>query len=599
MPDPHNNLLAFLYKSQIDKARTYLEARYPLSVCDPNDDEVKEISKSLAREFLPFEFWKLQVQRLTFIVVIPSTFPDAFPKIYLQKKDYEKIYPVPHVDKNRFVCTRDPEVVTINEKKPGEALEELLEAAVGIIERGIKKENLDDYLEEFLAYWAEKSEKSFLSLDTPKDEILPLNVYMLSDMLFGAWYVISESEALVEKWLAPFTVRIKKEKEIAALYLPISKLSPEFFEREKGVLEILKNLRNPTHVRIVEEYFNQVEGPAVIIVSFPTRGERVLFGWTFPGWKSIRGFRKERVPLKVRLTQTDYKLITGIDIKRMDRERILKRGGTNNLLLEKDSSVILMGCGSLGSYLAMSLARCGMSKYLLIDKENLEPENIARHLCGFVDASKQMKKVEAVKKRLEEHFPHIECEVYDGDVLQLLSEDGTGKIEAYDLTIVAIGNLAVERRINYLTRKSGVKRSLIYLWMEPLGVGGHVLFIHPENGGCFNCCFDERGEFLYRVASQGQEFSRREAGCQSTYLPYASVDVEHFISVACRLILHLIERKESKSQLFTWFGDLDEFKGQGYKVSDQYVTDFSYTTIKREISINEACGLCQKKEEMD
>lgn len=599
MPDPHNNLLASFYKSQIDKARTYLEARYPFTVCDPNDDEVREILKSLAEEFFPFEFWKLQVQKLIFIVAIPNTFPDTFPKIYLQKKDYEKIYPVPHVDKNRFVCTRDPEVVAINEKKPGKALEELLEVAVGNIERGIKKENIDDYLEEFLAYWAEKSERCFLSLLTPKDEILPLNVYMLSDMLFDAWYVISESEILVEKWLAPFRVRIDKAKEIVALYLPIDELSPEFFERKKGILEILKNLKNPTHARVVEEYFNQVEGPAVLIMSYPVGGDRVLFGWTFPGWKSIKGFRKERVPLEVRLTQTDYKLITGINIKRLDRERILKRGGTNNLLIEKDSSIILVGCGSLGSYLAMSLARCGMSKYLLIDKENLEPENIARHLCGFVDASKKMKKVTAVKRRLEEHFPHIESEVYDGDVLQLLSEEGTRKIEAYDLTIVAIGNVAVERRINYLTRKRGTKRPLIYLWMEPFGVGGHVLFIHPENGGCFDCCFNERGEFLYRVASEGQEFSRREAGCQSTYLPYSSVDVEHFISVACQQILNIIGGKESKSKLFTWFGDLEGFKGLGYKVSDRYATDFSYSIIEKEISTNEACGLCQKNKEMD
>jgi molybdopterin/thiamine biosynthesis adenylyltransferase len=381
--------------------------------------------------------------------------------------------------------------------------------------------------------------------------------------------------------------------------LPIDELSPEFFERKKGVLEILKNLKNPTYARVVEEYFNEVEGPAVLIMSFPVGEDRVLFGWTFPGWKSIKGFRKERVPLQVRLTQTDYKFITGINIKRLDKERILKRGGTNNVLLKKDPSVILVGCGSLGSYLAMSLARCGMSKYLLIDNENLEPENIARHLCGFVDASKKMMKVESVKRRLQEHFPHLESEVYYGDVLKLLSEEGTKRIEAYDLTIVAIGTVAVERRINYLIRKMDTKRPLIYLWMEPLGVGGHVLFVHPENGGCFNCCFDERGEFLYRVASQGQEFSRREAGCQSTYLPYSSLDVEHFISVACRQILNVIGRKESKSKLFTWLGDLGRFKELGYQVSDQYVTDFSYSIIEKEISTNETCGLCQKKEEMD
>jgi molybdopterin/thiamine biosynthesis adenylyltransferase len=596
MPDPHKNLLTFFYESRINEAKAYLKARYPLTVCDVNDHEVREIPKSLPKEFVPYEFWRLELQEFTFIVAIPNTFPDTFPKIYLPERDYERIYPVPHVDKNRFVCTRDPEVVVINDAKPGEALEELLGVAVQIVEAGIKKENLGDYVEEFIAYWAEKTDTAFLSLFTPKDQIMPLNVYTLSEKLFDAWYVISDSESLVERWLAPFRIRIDRGKEKVALYLPFEELSPEFFEKKKGVLEILKDLKNLVHARAVQEYFNQVKGPVTLIMSFAVQSERVLFGWTFPGWKSIRGFRKNRVPLEVRLTQTDHKLITEINIKRMDKERILKRGGANNLLVGKDTSIILAGCGSLGSYLAMSLARCGISKYLLIDKETLEPENVARHLCGFVDASKKMKKVEAVKKRLQEHFPNIECEVYDGDVLHLLNEEGRGRIEAYDLTIVAIGNTTVERRINYLVRKKDIKKPIIYLWMEPLAVGGHVLFIHPEKGGCFNCCFDGEGQFLYQVAAKEQTFSRREAGCQTTYLPYSSVEVEHFISVACKRILKIIEGKEEKSRLFTWLGDLEGFKSLGFRVSDRYVTDFSYCTIEKEILTTEECVICGNRQ---
>ena len=597
MPDPHKNLLTSFYESRINEARTYLKDRYNLIVCDPNDDEPSEILKSLPREFVPSEFWRLELQKFTFTLAIPNTFPDTFPKIYLSKSDYEKIYPIPHVDKNRFVCTRDTEVVVINDKKPGEAIEKLLEIAAEIVEAGIKQENVVDYVEEFVAYWAEKTDMVFLSLLTPKDQIMRVNVYTVSDMIFGAWYIISDSETVAERWLSPFGIRIEKGKEKVALYLPLEELSAEFFERRKGVLGILKDLKNPMHIRIVEEYFNQVEGPVTLIMSFPAKGERVLFGWTYPGWKKVKGFRENKVPLEVRLTQTDQKLITGINIKRADMDRILKRGGTNNLLVGKDSSIALAGCGSLGSYLAMSLARCGISKYLLIDKENLELENVARHLCGFVDASKKMNKVGAVKKRLQEHFPSIECDAYDGDVLNLLSQEGTERIEAYDSTIIATGNTGVERRINYLARKKGVRKPIIYLWMEPLGVGGHVLFIHPENGGCFNCCFDGEGQFLYQVVAKDQIFSRREAGCQTTYLPYSSVDVEHFTSVTCKWILNLMGGKGRKSMLLTWLGDLEGFKSLGFRVSDRYVTDFSYATIEKEILPKQECELCRTTEE--
>jgi len=600
MPDPPKNLLTSFYQSRINDAKAYLKARYPLTVYDADDDEVKEIPKSLPKEFSPCQLWRVELPESTFIVAIPTTFPDTFPKIYLPKEDHEKIYPVPHVDTHRFVCTRDPEIVVINDKKPGEALEKLLEIAAETVDVGIKKENLIDYVEEFVAYWAEKTDMVFLSLFTPEDRIMLLHIYTLSDMLLDAWHLISDSDALVARWVTPLGTNIVNEKGEVALYLPLEELPPKFFdfENKKGVLEILKNLKNTTHTEAVTEYFNRVDGPVTLIMSFPTSNERVLFGWTFPGWNSVRGFRKNKVPLLIRLAQTDQRRIKTINIKRMDKERILERGGSN-FLAKKDMSVTIIGCGSLGSYLAMSLARCGMSKYFLIDKEDLEPENVARHLCGFVDISKKMKKVQAVKKRLQEHFPHIECETYDDDVLNLLYQEGTGWIETYDLAIIAIGNMAIEKRINYLVRKTRVKKPIYYLWMEPLGVGGHVLFISADNGGCFNCCFNREGQFLYQIAAKDQTFSKREAGCQTTYFPYSSVEVEHFISVVCRWILRVTGDKEKRSSLFTWLGSLEEFTSLGFKVSDRYVTDSSYTTIEKEIVTNRECELCRTEEQAD
>jgi len=600
MPDPHNSLLASFYTCKIEAAKSYLKIRYPLTVCDAGDKEVKEISKRLPEGLVPSEFWKLQIdgslQKFTFLIAVPNSFPDSFPKIYLQKKDYEKISPIPHLDKERFICTRDPEVVVLNDLKSGEAVEELLKTAVGIIESGIKKENQYDYVEEFLAYWAEKADNVFLCLFTPKDAITFLKVFTLSDKLFDAWYVLADSRIFAEKWLAPFKKSIAAE--MIALYLPLHELSAGFFDRKRGVLEILKNLKDHEAVKVVENYFNQSKGRITLVLSFPVKGERILLGWTFPGWKNVKGFRKGHAPLNVRLTQTDHTLIRGISIRRMDRERILKRGGIDRIMVGKESSVAIVGCGSLGSHLAMSLARCGISRYLLIDKEKLEPENVARHLCGFVDASRNMNKVEAVKKRLTEHFPDIECDVYTGDVLQLLIEKGIGIFEDHDLVVVALGNLSVERRINYLTKMNETTLPVVYLWIEPFGVGGHLLYVHPRNGGCFECCFNERGEFHYQIAPKGQEFSKREPGCQSTYLPYASLEVEHFISVACRQILNIIEGKEAKSKLHTWLGDLEGFKNLGYQLSDAYVADLPHTVLEKEILPNQRCTLCQDRKQI-
>ena len=50
-----------------------------------------------------------------------------------------------------------------------------------------------------------------------------------------------------------------------------------------------------------------------------------------------------------------------------------------------DISVVIVGCGSIGSHLAMCLAKSGVSKFTLIDNDIVVAENVPRHLCDMVD----------------------------------------------------------------------------------------------------------------------------------------------------------------------------------------------------------------------
>lgn len=595
MQDQHDNLLTNFYGDSIQKAKCYLEDKYSLITCGTIDEEISEIAKNLSTEYK--EFWKIELdgslRHFTFILTIPNTFPDAFPKIYLSKKDYQEIYPVPHLDKNRFVCTRDPEVTVLNDKNPGEAIESLINIAVKILESGIKKDNQTDFIEEFLAYWDEKVQHSLLGLFIPTDKISYIKIFKLSKDIFGNKYIVSDSEEEVKKWLVPFNINLDKSEDIKCLYLPLSEFYPLSLDKDGDMLNILDGLGNKReeYAKALETYFNQDRDFHIMISSFFLKGDRIIFGWRHKRWGNIKGFRKNHVPLHIRLTSTKNSPIEKIRIIRLDKERIFKRGGTMTSLFRNNISVTCIGCGALGSYLAMSLSRCGISKFFLIDKDYLEPENAPRHLCGFKEASQRMKKVDAVKKRLTEHFPSIECQSYFGDALQLLQE---GKITLKDcnLTIVAIGNMSVERRINYLLRKGLISSPVVYLWIEPFGVGGHILYIHPRNGGCYECCFDDNGSFLYSIARLEDKFQKRESGCQSTFLPYSSLNIEHFISVSCKKILHILEKGNRTSTLYTWLGDIEEFETLGYKINSIYDAQLPYRVITKEILSKKSCSLC-------
>ena len=175
------------YDQCISKARQYLESRYPLETCNKNDRDYPE---NLTND--SWVVWKIKVENdlhpLTYLIVVPDTFPDNLPKIYLSKKDYSDISPIPHVDSNRFVCTRDENMVAFNEDKSGEAIETLLDIATQeIINKGVRKENIEDLTDEFLAYWNEGAEFKVLSLINPGDESEILKIVRFAkDFLISA-----------------------------------------------------------------------------------------------------------------------------------------------------------------------------------------------------------------------------------------------------------------------------------------------------------------------------------------------------------------------------------------------------------------------------
>lgn len=592
MQGRHENMLRTFYTKAIQNTRKYLkESGYDLETCEKDDKDIPEIVRKTQASYR--EFWKIKItgdlRVITLVLAIPNTFPDTFPKIYLSKKDFQEIYPIPHLDQNGFICTRDPEIAVLSDTIPGQATKALIEIAVRIVDSGIVKENEADYTEEFLAYWNEKVAHTFLSIFTPKDKACYLQIYKLNKKIFGYKYIVADSKDHLEEWLEPFAVTVIDEKA-KALYLPIKRFSPYALNTDNDLLTIIdnKNVKDS-----IKNYFNQDRLHYIIIASFFLNGESILFGWRHKGWKNItfKGFRKNHVPLDIRLGYPKEMPVTKIELIRLDKERIFVRGGTVPTLIKKNVSIAILGCGSLGSFLTMSLARCGISKLLLVDKECLSPENAPRHLCGFLEASCNMQKVEAVKKRVTEHFPGTKCNIFHADILELLEKDEK-VLNNYNMVIVALGSRAVERRINYLLKKGLINSPVLFLWVEPLGVGGHILYIDPENGGCYDCSFNEKGNFVYSISNITESFQKRESGCQSTFLPYSSLTVEQFALIASKIISSLLENRPNTSALFTWLGDIEEFEKSGHKINPEYDAQLPYRMIEKQIMRRGSCSVC-------
>jgi sulfur-carrier protein adenylyltransferase/sulfurtransferase len=148
----------------------------------------------------------------------------------------------------------------------------------------------------------------------------------------------------------------------------------------------------------------------------------------------------------------------------------------------------VVGLGSLGSRVAISLARTGVRRWVLVDGDVLRGPNICRYPASFGDVGAA--KVYVVKESIREISPaepEISCHVMNllsptnPDLHALVLED----LATADILIDATADPDVFGMMAMLA--SDKRRPL--LWGEVFGggIGGLVGYTHPEHGPCPRC----------------------------------------------------------------------------------------------------------------
>lgn len=144
-----------------------------------------------------------------------------------------------------------------------------------------------------------------------------------------------------------------------------------------------------------------------------------------------------------------------------------------------DRKVGIVGCGSLGSKVAVSLARSGVGKFLLVDDDILLPENMVRHELDWREVGAH--KAESVSRRIDLVNPHAEVAVRKH---RLGGQESSGGVESLvealsecDLLIDASATAVV---FNYLSASAAVGgRPMIWAEVYAGGIGGLVARHRP------------------------------------------------------------------------------------------------------------------------
>ncbi len=150
-----------------------------------------------------------------------------------------------------------------------------------------------------------------------------------------------------------------------------------------------------------------------------------------------------------------------------------------------NSKVLLIGCGALGASHAEMLARAGVGKLRIVDRDFVEFTNLQRQtLFKESDADVRLPKAIAAKTRIAEINSEIDVEPIITDVNHSNIE---GLIRGCDVVLDGTDNF----QVRYLLNDACVKHSKAWIYGAAVSSYGTTMTIIPGETPCLRCIFDE------------------------------------------------------------------------------------------------------------
>ncbi|MEZ5400076.1 MAG: ThiF family adenylyltransferase [Bryobacteraceae bacterium] len=149
------------------------------------------------------------------------------------------------------------------------------------------------------------------------------------------------------------------------------------------------------------------------------------------------------------------------------------------------SSVVIVGCGALGTVQASILARAGVGRLRLVDRDYVELDNLQRQwLYVESDAEESNPKAVAAARELRRANSTVEVEPVVGDLTPSSADD---LLEGADLILDATDNFETR----YLVNDWAVDRGVPWVYGAAVGSYGIVMPVIPGATACLACVYPE------------------------------------------------------------------------------------------------------------
>lgn len=206
----------------------------------------------------------------------------------------------------------------------------------------------------------------------------------------------------------------------------------------------------------------------------------------------------------------------------------------------KNKHVVILGCGSVGSLVAMELARAGVENFFLNDPDIVEYHNVCRHQCGIEDVGDL--KINALSRKLYNINPNIRIKKFEGQIQNAPKEMLDKFCIGYDTVFVGCAdNRAADVYSNRISIYYDASFVSIGFWER--AYAGEIFYYLPNVGmPCYECALGSGGNVSARAQANHHIYSNQEQIEGMKFEPGISVDINFITSIGIKIIIDILNR---------------------------------------------------------
>lgn len=453
---------------------------------------------------------------------------EEFPHILLRDIEIDKDKALPS-GKYRCICLYEQESIVNSlfsyEEKIIDAVDRLIEL---LTMTEAEKEN--EFQKEFLYYWSKHT------------SLQNADIYLKQDVKFTKLqkYCSEETTRYIENDIGLMDINSRDSKgnrkwqqhlETDAFFIPIIDnrgiLPP--YRNHPWTCETIKEIVYGKQINhISSETYKKLTSEIVstqnVILVFEMKGlqSKVCFAVMV----KCRNRNGRTLFEKLYEDSIDVLLFTA---KRKDYLHLNEIIGNDSIINGK--KVLLVGAGSLGSYVAPELVKNGASEIVVYDGDRLYDENIMRWAFGGVGIGSN--KANMLAFWLEMIHPQVHIEVHEENINEKTLKK---ELQSVDIIIFTIGSSDIQLKLNRVLSEYNCQIPVFFVWLEAGGKYSHILTVNYEKQGCFECLFTNESGMLVnnKAMLNTEELIERSMvrnGCGGTRAAYGTAILLRTVSV--------------------------------------------------------------------